>query len=662
MNFELLELKKKLKQYNSLTNSFDYISLSLASPKKIQNWCQNLLSSGEILGEVLNAETVNFRTKIPVSDGIFCQKIFGPINDWKCKCGKYRGLLTSKICEICKVQLTEARVRRYKMGYISLPTPICHYWYFGGNPAYLCVLLKLEEPNFKNKEIKDLIYFYETSKIFSSFSRKHTIRTKKKLNSNILNSNELDKEILGSELILKFLENLSNNIEEKIEFLRNLTLKKKTNIKILRILESFFATKTKLEWMLFTVLPVLPPALRPFVEVENHKIVSSDLNEFYRVIIYRIQRYKLLINKYNSSIKGFFTDSTSKTLAYHDKRLIQLGIDALIDNARLPKDSIFTSNNRSLKGLTELLEGKYGRFRLTLLGKRVDYSGRSVIVVEPDLQLNEFGLPYSMAIEIFKPFLINLLSKTKIKKFIEKPKLLLKIIDTNKIFIWKILEKLVENNAFLLNRAPTLHKFGIQAFLPILIPTKAIQLHPLVCTGFNADFDGDQMAIHLPLYETTQLEAKGFMRPSFNIFSPSNGESIIKPSQDIVIGCYYLSLFLSHRINLNNFWFSNETDIIGALYQKKISLHTPIFCRYFLQDFKIKIKFKKLFIYFSNVLLEEIKIIKTFKSNNKHILLLTNIGIFCAKKNNFGSYEINSFFLQTTPGRVIFSGVLKSVF
>lgn len=653
---DILKLKNDINKYNSLANSFDYINLTLASPENIKGWCQKLLPSNKIIGEILNAETINFETKIPINYGLFCQKIFGPIYNWKCKCGKYKGVMLSKICEICNVQITESRVRRYKMGYISLPNPVCHFWYFNNEPAYLYILLKLLNPEKKNIFFKKLIYFTEYNNSFEI--------NEKKNNFNI--DNNLNQEIIGSEIILKMLENISNNLEEKIDFLRNQTLYSKSNYKILRILESFFATKTKPEWMLFTILPVLPPTLRPLVETENNSFASSDLNEFYRIIIYRINRYKSLIKKYNLENEYFFDNITIKALAFEDKKLIQCSIDSLIDNAKLPKDSIFTLNNRTLKSLTEILEGKYGRFRNTLLGKRVDYSGRSIIGVEPDLQLNECGIPYGIAIKIFKPFLINLLSKLnkneiKLLDKNDKMKFFHIIIEQNRPLIWPLLEKLVENYSILLNRAPTLHKFGIQAFLPILISSKIIQLHPLVCTSFNADFDGDQMAVHLPLYESTQLEAKGIMRPCSNLFSPSNGEIIMKPSQDMIIGCYYLSLFLSNNKLFNNLLFSKETEVFNALYQKKISIHTPIFIYYPLTKLKLKIRNRKLFIYFSNILLENIKIVKILYKYDSKIFLLTNIGIFYGDKLNFNNYEIKSLFLQTTPGRLIFNKLFKNL-
>ncbi len=652
-NLKLSELEIELNKYKSLINSFDYLKLTIASPKLIQNWCNKVLPNGEVIGEVLNGETLNIKTKLPVPDGLFCQKIFGPIKDWKCACGKYKGILINKICEICKTQLTESRVRRYNMGYISLPTPIAHFWYFNGSPAYLYYFLSLAEPSKQNIDFKELIYFYANCKDFSQ--NRFIFETINKIDDFTLTF-----EMTGSELILKYLEYISHNLEDKINYLRNSHNSLNTSFQQLRILESFLASKTKPEWMILTNLPVLPPILRPLVEIDNSTFVSSDLNELYRIILYRIHRYKFLQKKYNLTSKGWFSDAAVSSLAYHDKRLIQQGIDALIDNARTSPDVMNIINDRTLKGLTETLENKYGRFRATLLGKRVDYSGRSVIVVEPDLALNEFGLPFKMGLEIFKPFLIKLLLKTDLKKFIEKPKFLVEILAENKLFLWKLLEKLSFNYSFLLNRAPTLHKYGIQAFLPILLPTRAIQLHPLVCSGFNADFDGDQMAIHLPLYKATQLEAKSIMRPSFNLFTPANGEVLIKPSQDMVIGCYYLSLFLNHQTNHKNLWFINETNVLTALYQKKIELHTPVFCRYKLTSLKIALNNNKLYIFFSNIFSEEIEILKIYQNLNKNYFFITNLGVIVGKCLNSNNFELCSIFFKTTPGRILFSNIFKN--
>jgi len=436
-------------------------------------------------------------------------------------------------------------------------------------------------------------------------------------------------------------------------------LPEKTLIRRIRILESFFATKVNPSWMILTTLPVLPPNLRPLLELENGRLVAADVNEIYRLIITRNQR--LFDFMYHFVAPDLIT--------VHGRKLLQEGVDSLIDNARLPKEKRFSLNNKALKSLTEILEGKQGRFRQSLLGKRVDYSGRSVIIVGPNLRLNQCGLPYEMAIELFQPFLINELLKTKIKAPSHNTKLAQVIIKKNKPFIWTLLSNLTQKHAILLNRAPTLHRFGIQAFDPVLVLGQAIHLHPLVCTGFNADFDGDQMAIHLPLYETSQLEARTLMRPSYNVISPSNGEVILKPTQDMVIGCYYLTLMIKKYSSLTKKWFSNEKEVLLAFYQKKITLHTPLFVRYKLLNFEIKYENNKLKLFDSEMhfdsLKKEILILKIFKFSSKKVtnfFILTNIGIFLIKEEENKSLAITEFYLESTAGRLLFSINFKKSF
>jgi DNA-directed RNA polymerase subunit beta' len=354
-------------------------------------------------------------------------------------------------------------------------------------------------------------------------------------------------------------------------------------------------------------------------------------------------------------------------ISYHARKLLQEAVDSLIDNARLPKEKIFFLNNKPLKSLTEILEGKQGRFRQSLLGKRVDYSGRSVIIVGPNLRLNQCGLPYEMAIELFQPFLINELLKTKIKAPNHNTKLAHVIIKKKKPFTWTLLALLAQKHAVLLNRAPTLHRFGIQAFDPVLVLGQAIHLHPLVCTGFNADFDGDQMAVHLPLYEVSQLEARTLMRPCYNVLSPSNGEVILKPTQDMVIGCYYLTMMIKKHPGLIKKWFSNETEALMAFHEKKVQIHTPILVRYSSGSFQIKSKngelvFRDLF-QFEEINEKILVIQKTFcfpLKNTKKYFLFTNLGILTLEKNHRDSFKILSFFLETTPGRLIFSTNFKN--
>ena len=681
---EILELEKELLKLENLHASFDYLRVSIASPNRIKSWSERILPNGEVIGEILKPETINFRSHQPEINGLFCEKIFGPIKNWKCKCGKYNGFILDKICEECQVEIIEARVRRYRMGYIDLTCPVTHLWYLKGVPNYLLILLKCINPDIKISHLEQIVYFKEGERIITPDNPLYyyfypdknnnelqkffvnTTNTATELKENIQNSAYLRNSKLnkrrGAEIIKAALESI--NIEDEIKDARSLVnnnsltnlnlikIPEKTLIRRIRILESFRSTKTNPSWMVLTTLPVLPPNLRPLLELESGRLVAADVNEIYRLIITRNQRLFDFIYNYVAP----------DLITVHSRKLLQEGVDSLIDNARLPKDKTFCLNNKALKSLTEILEGKQGRFRQSLLGKRVDYSGRSVIIVGPNLRLNQCGLPYEMAVELFQPFLINELLKTKIKSPSHNTKLAHIIIKKNKPFVWNLLTKLTKKYSILLNRAPTLHRFGIQAFDPVLILGQAIHLHPLVCTGFNADFDGDQMAVHLPLYECSQLEAKTMMRPSYNVLAPSNGDVILKPTQDMVIGCYYLTLMIAKNNFLVKKWFSNESQALSAFYQKKITIHTPILVRYSVSKFRIrnengKLKFFDSLTSFASNTKEVIlyKIIQTQNNNVPKFYLLTNIGVLIAHLIDVQNYEVTDLFLETTAGRLIFS-------
>ena len=704
---EILELEKTLLELENLHASFDYLRITIASPQRIRNWSNRVLPNGELIGEVLKPETINFRTHQPEVDGLFCEKIFGPIKNWKCKCGKYNGFVLDKICDECDVEIIEARVRRYRMGHIDLTCPITHLWYLKGVPNYLCILLRCISQDIRVHDIEEIVYFKEPKKgskreqgedpnpldIFirspkteveknelKRFFRPnyfnpdyHGNGNKQKKNGKVEESNNLGyarepyfKEgrplrRRGSEIVRAALESI--DIPRAIKVARssihntslsNLTqsyVPEKSLIRRIRILESFLSTGTNPAWMVLTTLPVLPPNLRPLLELESGRLVAADINEIYRLIITRNQRL----------CDFLFSYTAPELITLHGRKLLQEGIDSLIDNARLPKDKMFCLNDKPLKSLTEILEGKQGRFRQSLLGKRVDYSGRSVIIVGPNLRLNQCGLPYDMATELFQPFLINELLKTKIKAPSHNTKLAQIIIKKNKPFVWTLLTKLTKKYSILLNRAPTLHRFGIQAFDPLIILGQAIHLHPLVCTGFNADFDGDQMAVHLPLYESSQLEARTMMRPSYNVLSPSNGDVILKPTQDMVIGCYYLTLMVTNNSYHVKKWFANETEVLSAFYQKKLTIHTPVLVRYSVSNFKVETEKGKLVFtdevtqFSSND--REITLNKVFNVGGKSekYYLITNIGIFISRYINENYYELTDLFLETTPGRLIFS-------
>ena len=509
---------------------------------------------------------------------------------------------------------------------------------------------ELKDGKITEKKVKRNIEVIKQSQLKRSISLKASLPPKRR----------------GSEIIRAALDSINLSVEIKkarsfinsscLTNINSNTLAEKSLIRRIRILESFLATRTNPSWMILTTLPILPPNLRPLLELDNGRLVAADINEIYRLIMTRNQRLFDFLYSYIAP----------DIISVHGRKLLQEGIDSLIDNARLPKEKQFCLNNKALKSLTEILEGKQGRFRQSLLGKRVDYSGRSVIIVGPNLRLNQCGLPYEMATELFQPFLINELLKTKIKAPSHNTKLAQIIIKKNKPFVWTLLIKLTKKYSILLNRAPTLHRFGIQAFDPVIILGQAIHLHPLVCTGFNADFDGDQMAVHLPLYEASQLEARTMMRPSYNVLSPSNGDVILKPTQDMVIGCYYLTLMVTNNSYIVKNWFANEKEALSAFYQKKITLHTPLLVRYSIPSFSVKINNGKL-KFIDNITHltsneRNISILKVFQIRNtsEKYYLITTIGIFISRYLNENYYELTDLLLETTAGRLIFSNNFKN--
>jgi DNA-directed RNA polymerase subunit beta' len=677
---EILELEKTLLKLENLHASFDYLRISIASPKRIKSWAQRTLPNGEIVGEVIRPETINFRTHQPEIYGLFCEKIFGPIKNWKCRCGKYNGFAIDKICEECEVEIIEARVRRYRMGYIELMCPVTHLWYLKGVPNYLSILLKCINEKISLTKIEQVVYFKEGSKIIDPDNplSEFFLHSEESLKENelmpffgptntFLKSTSLKRKQKrkGSEILKAALESLDLKMEIKKarSFVENFSLAdlkknhflEKTRIRRIRILESFFSTKTNPSWMVLTTLPVLPPNLRPLVELDSGRLVAADVNEIYRLILTRNQRLFDFLYRFVAP----------DLISVQGRKLLQEGVDSLIDNSRLPKNKTFCLNNKALKSLTEILEGKQGRFRQSLLGKRVDYSGRSVIIVGPNLRLNECGLPYEMAIELFQPFLIHQLLKTKIQPPSHNTKLAHIILKKRKPFVWSLLQNLTQKHCVLLNRAPTLHRFGIQSFNPVIILGHAIHLHPLVCTGFNADFDGDQMAVHLPLYESSQLEARTMMRPSHNVLSPSNGEVILKPTQDMVIGCYYLTLMITNNRYILKKWFANEQDVLSAFYKKIISIHTPVLVHYPINNFDIRVEKNKYSSSIENLYINDQKIAlyKIFQITKKQskYYLITNIGILIARDINSFKFKITDLFLEITPGRLIFSNNLKNL-
>lgn len=541
-----------IKRNTNITN-FTCIKIGLASPEQILS---------RSYGEIKKPETINYRTFKPERDGLFCAKIFGPIKDYECLCGKYKKLKhRGIICEKCGVEVTAAEVRRSRMASITLATPIAHIWFLKSLPSKIGLILDLNL-----KDVEKILYFEQYVVIDPGLSllKKGQLLTEDEYSDSIKQYGDEIIVKMGAEaiqLLLKDLD-LKEEITQTKEKIKTTTsdIKIKKLSKRLKILELFINSNNKPEWMILNVLPVLPPDLRPLVPLDGGRFASSDLNDLYRRVINRNNRLKKLIdlNAPNIIIKN-------------EKRMLQEAIDALIDNGRRGK-AINGANKRPLKSLADLIKGKQGRFRQNLLGKRVDYSGRSVIVVGPKLKLNQCGLPRKMAIELFKPFIFGELKKRNITTTIKSSK---KMVEEEGSYIWDILNDIVQDHPVLLNRAPTLHRLGIQAFEPILIDGKAIQLHPLVCTAFNADFDGDQMAIHIPITIEAQLEARILMMSTNNILSPANGEPIILPSQDIVLGLYYLSKEKKIK-NKNITFYKNVDDVEKAYENSQISLHEKI--------------------------------------------------------------------------------------
>ena len=510
----LLDLFKQV----TAEEEFDAITIGLASPEKIRSWSY---------GEVKKPETINYRTFKPERDGLFCAKIFGPIKDYECLCGKYKRLKhRGVICEKCGVEVTLAKVRRDRMGHIELASPTAHIWFLKSLPSRLGMVLDMTL-----RDIERVLYFEAyvvcDPGMVSSLQRAQLLTEEQYLDMMEEHGDEF-QALMGAEGIRELLRNL--DVPSEVESLRaelevtGSEAKNKKLAKRLKILEGFMKSGIKPDWMILEVLPVLPPDLRPLVPLDGGRFATSDLNDLYRRVINRNNRLKRLLEL-----------KAPEIIVRNEKRMLQESVDSLLDNGRRGK-AMTGANKRPLKSLADMIKGKGGRFRQNLLGKRVDYSGRSVIVVGPQLKLHQCGLPKLMALELFKPFIFHKLEVLGYATTIKQAK---KMVEGQEPVVWDILEDVIREHPVMLNRAPTLHRLGIQAFEPTLIEGKAIQLHPLVCAAFNADFDGDQMAVHVPLSLEAQMEARTLMLASNNVLSPANGQPIIVPSQDIVLGLYY---------------------------------------------------------------------------------------------------------------------------
>ncbi len=548
-------------------SNLDSIQIGMASPEQILAWSH---------GEVTKPETINYRTLKPERDGLYCERIFGPTKDWECNCGKYKRIKfkdKDKVCDKCGVQVTRAKVRRERMGHIELAAPVSHIWYFKGIPSRMGMLLDISPRN-----LEKVLYF--ANFIVLDPGNEEETGLKKYELINDARYREIEAKCgkgsfvakMGAEAVLDMLkaldlDKLSAELKAEIAQLTEKERDRETEgqkraraVKRLEVVESFRTSHNKPEWMILTIVPVIPPDLRPLIQLDGGRFATSDLNDLYRRVINRNNRLKRLLELGAPDI-----------IVRNEKRMLQESVDALIDNGRRGRP-VTGPGNRALKSLSDLLRGKQGRFRQNLLGKRVDYSGRSVIVVGPELKLYQCGLPKEMALELFKPFVMERLVSLKISHNVKSAK---RAVEKVRPEVWDILEEVIRDHPVLLNRAPTLHRLGIQAFEPILVEGKAIKLHPLACTAFNADFDGDQMAVHVPLSMEAQAEARFLMLAHNNILKPQDGKPVISPSQDMVIGCYYLTI-VNEKAKGAGRVFASEDEALMAYSLEQITLQSPI--------------------------------------------------------------------------------------
>ncbi|MCI5623406.1 MULTISPECIES: DNA-directed RNA polymerase subunit beta' [Anaerostipes] len=539
-------------EYSSNKISFDAIKIGLASPEKIREWSR---------GEVKKPETINYRTLKPEKDGLFCEKIFGPTKDWECHCGKYKKVrYKGVVCDRCGVEVTKANVRRERMGHIELAAPVSHIWYFKGIPSRMGLMLDISP-----RTLEKVLYFacYIVLDAGDTDLAYKQVLTEKEYREAYDKYGDAFRVGMGAEAVKELLEAIDLEAEAKAlkdEFKTATGQKRARIVKRLEVVEAFCNSDNRPEWMILDVVPVIPPDIRPMVQLDGGRFATSDLNDLYRRIINRNNRLKRLLELGAPDI-----------IVRNEKRMLQEAVDALIDNGRRGRP-VTGPGNRALKSLSDMLKGKQGRFRQNLLGKRVDYSGRSVIVVGPELKIYQCGLPKEMAIELFKPFVMKELVERKLSHNIKSAK---KMVEKLQPEVWDVLEDVIKEHPVMLNRAPTLHRLGIQAFEPILVEGKAIKLHPLVCTAYNADFDGDQMAVHLPLSVEAQAECRFLLLSPNNLLKPSDGGPVAVPSQDMVLGIYYLTLEKEGDKGEGKY-FKSENEAYLAYENKVITLHARI--------------------------------------------------------------------------------------
>ena len=535
---------------------FDKIKIGIASDERVREWSK---------GEVKKPETINYRTLKPEKDGLFCERIFGPTKDWECHCGKYKRVRYKGIvCDRCGVEVTKSKVRRERMGHIELAAPVAHIWYFKEIPSRIALLLDVSPRN-----LEKVIYFASyivTDKGTSSLTKTQVLSEKEYHEAEEKYGKGSFKAEMGAEAIRKLLEEIDiEKLSEKLkkELEKASEQKKAKLIKRLDTVEAFRLSENKPEWMVMNVVPVIPPDLRPMVQLDGGRFATSDLNDLYRRVINRNNRLKRLLEL-----------GAPEIIVRNEKRMLQESVDALIDNSRRGRPET-GAGGRPLKSLSDMLKGKQGRFRQNLLGKRVDYSGRSVIVVGPELKIYQCGVPKEMAVELFKPFVMKELVGRGIAHNIKNAK---RMVERLRPEVWDILEEVIKDHPVLLNRAPTLHRLGIQAFEPVLVEGRAIKLHPLVCTAFNADFDGDQMAIHIPLSPEAQAEARFLMLSVNNLLKPQDGKPVTVPTQDMILGSYYLTMIVEGEEG-EGMYFSSPEEAIIANVNKDLGLHAKIHVR-----------------------------------------------------------------------------------
>ena len=537
-------------------NNFDALKIGLASPEQIRAWSS---------GEVKKPETINYRTLKPEREGLFCEKIFGPQRDWECHCGKYKRVrYKGIICDRCGVEVTRSKVRRERLGHIELAAPVSHIWYFKGIPSRMGLLLDMSP-----RALEKVLYFAsyvvvdpgDTGLMKKQLLSENEYREARERYGNSFTA------LMGAEGIKKLLEeiDLEQLAEELRKEVREVSGQRRIRaIRRLEVVEAFRRSDNRPEWMILDVIPVIPPELRPMVQLDGGRFATSDLNDLYRRVINRNNRLKRLLELGAPDI-----------IVRNEKRMLQEAVDALIDNGRRGRP-VTGPGNRPLKSLSDMLKGKQGRFRQNLLGKRVDYSGRSVIVVGPELKLHQCGLPKEMALELFKPFVMKRLVD---KGFVHNIKSAKRMVERARSEVWDVLEEVIREHPVLLNRAPTLHRLGIQAFEPVLVEGRAIQIHPLVCTAYNADFDGDQMAVHVPLSAEAQTEARVLMLSAHNILSPAHGKPIATPTQDMVLGIFYLTI-VRNGVRGEGKVFSSLNEALMAYNEGDIHLQARIKIRW----------------------------------------------------------------------------------